>query len=175
MSKLLIFFLSAVIITGSIHSYSFTDIDGNEISMASFEGKKVLIVNTASGSDLVAQYAGLDSLYQLYHDSLVIIAFPSNSFGNEPLDNAGIKSFISSNYNAHYRIASKVSVTGEDQYPLFQLLTNDSLNNVVSTTIQNDFYKFLFDENGEMMGVYSGEVRPMDSSIIKAIGLPAVP
>ena len=175
MSKLLIMFLSAVVITGGIHTYSFTDIDGNEINMSVFEGKKVLIVNTASGSDRVSQYAGLDSLYQLYHDSLVIIAFPSNSFGNEPLDNAGIKSFISSNYNTHYIFASKANVTGEDQYPLFQWLTKDSLNNAVSTTIQNDFYKFLLDENGELMGVYAGEVEPMDSSIIKAIGLPVVP
>jgi glutathione peroxidase len=174
MNKLLMMLLSAVVVTAGVNTYSFTDIDGNEMNMSAFEGKKVLIVNTASGSERVSQYAGLDSLYQMYHDSLVIIAFPSNSFGNEPLDNAGIKSFISNNYSRHYILASKVNITGEDQHPLFQWLTKDSLNNAVSTSIQNDFYKFLLDENGELMGVYAGEVEPMDSIIIKAIGLPSV-
>ncbi|MEP6844562.1 MAG: hypothetical protein ABI861_01095 [Panacibacter sp.] len=175
MNKLLVVLLGSVIMTAGIHDYSFTEIDGTEINMASFAGKKVLIVNTASGSDRVLQYAGLDSLYQLYHDSLVIIAFPSNDFGNEPLNDTALKSFVQDNYHVHYLLASKATVTGESQDAIFQWLTKDSLNNAVGTTIQGDFYKFLIDENGELMGVYAGEVSPMDSSIINAIEAPSAP
>lgn len=174
MNKLFIAFFSSVIFTTGITDYSFTDIDGNEVHMSSFAGKKILIVNTASAGNAASQYAGLDSLYGLYQDSMVIIAFPSNSFGNEPLDNAGIKSFIQNNYDGHFIVAAKTSVAGEDQHPLFQWLTKDSLNHTLSTTIDRDFYKFLLDENGKLMGVYAGEAVPTDSTMIKAVELPAV-
>ncbi|MBG9377716.1 glutathione peroxidase [Panacibacter sp. DH6] len=172
--KIFYMLFGAMFFLSGISTYSFTDIDDNTVNMSSFIGKKVLIVNTASSGDSI-QFAGLETLYNTYHDSLVIIAFPSNSFGNEPLENAAIKSLMTTKYDTHFILAGKTSVTGNDQLALFQWLTQDSLNNTLSTIIQADFYKFLVDENGELMGVFSNEVLPLDSNIIKAISIPVAP
>lgn len=169
MSKFFIITSTLTTLLSTIYNYSFTDINGNVVNMSAFEGKKILIVNTSSDSERVNQYAELETLYQAYKDSLVIIAFPSNSFGNEPSEDSAIQSFVTDNYGIHYLLASKISVAGENQHPLYQWLTKDSLNNVVSTPVQTDFYKFLINEQGSLMGVYTAEVSPMDTTLRRAI------
>lgn len=153
----------------SIYDYSISDIDGNTISLSQFQGKKMLLVNTASNSQYTSQYQGLEQLYQRYSDSLVIIAIPSNSFGHEPLSNAAIKQFVSSNYNNHFILGAKTDVAGTNQCPLYNWLTHSAQNGVMENTLSNDFYKFLIDRSGNLIGAFAPSVDPMSQQIQDAI------
>jgi glutathione peroxidase len=164
-----ILLIAATFFTASIYSISSTDIDGSSIHFSDFAGKKILIVNTASNSSAVSQYAHLEQLYQQYKDSLVIIAFPSNSFGNEPGNNQNIKDFITSTYNTHFLLGAKVDVIGSGQSPIYQWLTQQSQNGMMDNEMVDDFQKFLINKNGELIGIFSPVVDPMDSLIQNAI------
>ena len=124
----IIAFIPFLFTISSIYSYQFTYIDGNNINLNDYRGNKILFVNTASNSLYTNQYAQLEQLFQQYHDSLVVIAFPSNSFGNEPGSDADIKNFTDSNYHIHFILASRVSVNGNDISPVWQWLTKASEN-----------------------------------------------
>jgi len=163
------FIITSLFFTISIYSISATDINGGQINFSGFQGKKILIVNTASNGSYTSQYAALEQLYQLYKDSLVVIAFPSNSFGNEPGSNAGIKDFVTGTYNTHFLLAAKADVTGPSQIPIYQWLTQQSQNGMMNSVVQGDFQKYLVDKNGILIGVFSPMIGPMDSSIQNAI------
>ena len=105
------------------HSLSFQNSDGATISMSTFQGKKVLLVNIATGSDKVSQLSELQQLQQQYGDSLVVIVFPSNSFGHEARSNSEIKQYCQTNYNSSFIIAAKTVVTGSGVHPVFSWLT----------------------------------------------------
>ena len=106
--------ISAFFIT-SIYSLSITDVNGNTISLSAFQGKKIMLVNIATGSDKVAQLAGLQQLHQQYHDSLIIIAFPSASFGHETRSNSEIKQFCHcpKKYSSRQWLATNVQLAGK--------------------------------------------------------------
>ena len=157
--------LAAAIFTISIYTITATDIDGGQINFSGFQGKKILIVNTATNSPFVSQYGALEQLYQQYHDSLIIIAFPSNSFGHEPGSNETIKNFVLTNYNAHYMLGAKISVTGPDQASIYQWLTQLSQNGMMNSAVQSDFQKYFVDTDGLLIGVFAPSISPMDSSI----------
>ncbi len=148
---------------------AFQNVDGDTISMASFQNKKVLIVNIATGSDRVGQLADLQQLQQQYGDSLVIIAFPSNSFGHESRTNSEIKQFCQGNYNTTFIIAGKSPVAGAGVNAVFDWLANKTKNGVLDVQLGNDFQKFLISKDGDLMGIFSSKVSPMDSELIEAI------
>lgn len=153
----------------NFHSLSFKNVDGNTISMSSFSGKKVLIVNIATGSDKVSQLAGIQQLQQQYADSLVVIVFPSNSFGHESRSNAQIKQFCQSNYNSTFIIAAKKPVLGSGINDVFNWLANKTNNGDMNAPVGGDFQKFLIDKNGVLIGVFSPKVNPADSEIAETI------
>jgi glutathione peroxidase len=157
----------------SIYSFQFNSINGNSvININSYQGKKILLVNTASNSPYTSQYAALEQLHQLYKDSLVIIAFPSNSFGHEPGNNEAIKNFIQQNYHTHFKIAAKADITGTNALPIFKWVAEAAQNGVMNNTITNDFYKFLIDGQGNLIGAYTSTVSPMSNEIKNAITAP---
>lgn len=153
----------------NFHSLSFHNTDGNIVSMNSFPGKKVLIVNIATGSDKVNQLAGLQQLQQQYGDSLVVIVFPSNSFGHESRSNSEIKQFCQSGYSSTFIIAEKSSVSGTGINTVFNWLANVSQNGEMNAPAGGDFQKFLVDKDGMLMGVFSPKISPTDSGLIAAI------
>jgi glutathione peroxidase len=167
MLKILLSFSLLLLI--SFHNLSFQNVDGNTINMSSFQGKKVLIANIATNSDKVNQLAGLQQLQQQYGDSLVVIVFPSNSFGHESRSNTEIKQYCQSNYNSTFIIAAKSSVTGTDINTVFDWLANKTLNGEMDAVTGGDFQKFLVDKDGMLIGVFSPKVSPTDSEIIEAI------
>jgi glutathione peroxidase len=162
------FMLGSLFVTG-IFDYSFIDINNQQINLSMYQGKKMLFVNTASNSVYTNQYTSLEQLYQKYKDSLVIVAFPSNDFGNEPGTNAQIEDFVQNNYQTHFILASKVVVTGTEQIPIYQWLTQAINNGMVSNTINNDFFKFLIDGTGHLIGVFDSGTDPMSETIQSAI------
>ncbi|PZR28664.1 MAG: glutathione peroxidase [Citrobacter freundii] len=161
--------LSAIcVIATSIYSFQFTGAAGNTIQMNSFRGKKILLVNIATASNRVGQLTGLQQLQQQYADSLVVIAFPSNSFGHEPRNNAEILQFCQS-YGITFPIAQINPVTGQDAQPIYQWLSDSAQNGSINGVIAGDFHKILIDGNGEILGVFSPALEPMDSLIQNAI------
>lgn len=165
----LIFLLSSLLLTTSIYTLEFTDADGNTVSMNSYQQKKILLVNIATGSSRVSQLAGLQQLHQSYGDSVIIIAFPSNSFGHEARTNAEIKQFCQNNYGVSFKIAAKNPVAGAGLQPIYNWLAQTGENGVMNGTIGNDFQKFLINKDGMLIGVFSPSVQPTDSLIINAL------
>lgn len=150
----------------SIHSFKVESLEGGTIDFASFKGKMILIVNTASQCGYTPQYAELQKLYETYKDKLVVIGFPANNFGGqEPGSNADIKSFCQKNYGVTFPMAAKVSVKGDDIAPLFKWLTNKSENGVMDASIRWNFNKFLLNEKGELVAYYPSSIKPMSTEI----------
>ncbi len=102
----------------SIYDLSFIDNSGNEIKLDSFKGKNVIIVNTASQCGYTKQYADLQ---RIQSDSVIVIAFPCNQFGNqEPGTNQEIKNFCTSVYGITFPISQKVEVNGPNTHPIYK-------------------------------------------------------
>jgi glutathione peroxidase len=151
----------------SIHGFTVKGIDGKDIKMSSFKGKKILVVNTASKCGYTPQYEALEKVYEQYKDKLVIIGFPCNQFGGqEPGSNEEIVAFCKKNYGVTFPLADKIDVKGENTAAIYQWLTQKSKNGVVDATISWNFNKFLLDENGKMIAYYPSNVKPDSEAIL---------
>jgi glutathione peroxidase len=151
----------------SIHGFTVKSIDGKDIKMSSFKGKKILIVNTASKCGYTPQYESLEKVYEQYKDKLVIIGFPCNQFGGqEPGSNQEIVDFCKKNYGVTFPLADKVDVKGENTAAIYQWLTQKSKNGLVDATISWNFNKFLLDENGKMIAYYPSNIKPDSDAIL---------
>lgn len=149
----------------SIYEFSFTSIDGKEISLSDFKGKNILIVNTASKCGFTKQYKELQQLHENYADDLVVIGFPANNFKNqEPGSNEEIATFCEENYGVTFLLSEKVSVIGEDADPLFKYLTTAD-NPDFKGDIEWNFEKFLINKEGKLIHRYRSKVNPLDSII----------
>src|SRR5690606_24094357 len=152
-----------------VYDFQIKDIEGQPIELSSFQGKKILIVNTASQCGFTPQYAALQKLSELYQDKLVVIGFPANNFGGqEPGTNTDIQSFCEKNYGVTFLLAQKSSVKGEDILPLFDYLTHAD-NPDFNGDIQWNFEKFLIDENGQLVHRFRSKVSPLSSEITDKI------
>ncbi len=135
--------------------------DGDTIRLRDLEGKKVLLVNTASKCGFTPQYAGLQKLSDEQTDKLVVIGFPCNQFGaQEPGSDDEIQSFCQLNYGVDFPMSVKVDVNGETAAPLFKYVTRALPGLLGSTRVKWNFTKFLFDENGEPVRRFSPQDKP---------------
>jgi len=131
--------------------YQFTakSLEGKEISMNTYKGRVVLVVNTTSKCGLTPQYEGLENLYKEYKDrGLVILGFPCNQFGNqEPCSEKEISEGSLINYGVTFPMFSKIDVNGRNSVPIFKYLKN-RLPGLFGKRIKWNFAKFLIDSNG---------------------------
>jgi|AGTN01.2.fsa_nt_gi Glutathione peroxidase len=155
----------------TLYDFRVKDIDGNDFDLASLKGKKVLVVNVASKCGLTPQYEQLQTLYEKYKDdNFVILGFPANNFmGQEPGTNAEIKEFCSANYGVTFPMMDKISVSGDDQAPLYKWLTQKSENGKIDQEVTWNFQKYLIDENGRLVDVVMPRESPMDEKIVNWI------
>ena len=154
----------------TIHQFKVASLDGGMIDFASFKGKKILVVNTASECGYTPQYKDLEELYEKYKDKFVIVGFPTNDFGGqEPGSNEEIKSFCQKNYGVTFPMAAKISVKGEETAAVYKWLTNKEQNGVLDATIKWNFNKFLLDENGHMIAYFGSKVKPMSEEILSKL------
>lgn len=153
---------------GNVHTFTVTTIDGSEMQLSEYEGKVLLIVNTASKCGFTPQYEGLQALYEKYHDAgLRILAFPANNFGGqEPGSNEEIKEFCSSTYGVGFDLFAKISVKGEDMHPLYHYLTKES---AYKGSVKWNFTKFLVNGDGEVVARFDTRVDPLDQQVLTAI------
>jgi glutathione peroxidase len=174
LSLFLLLSIAAVFAAAQAHSiYDFTmkSIDGQPVSLKSYSGKVVLLVNVASRCGFTPQYTGLEALYEKYKDrGFVIVGIPANNFGQqEPGTNDEIKKFCSSKYSVTFPMMSKVSVLGEDETPLYRFLTDKSANPQIAGDIKWNFTKFLFDRNGKPVARFEPAVKPDSPEVQTAV------
>ena len=171
--SLIIIAMTSVINAQQKSFYDFTvkTIDGKELSLSTFKGKKVLVVNVASKCGFTPQYAKLEELYTKYgKDNFVIIGFPANNFlHQEPGSNEEIKEFCTLNYGVTFPMMSKISVKGKDIAPLYKWLTSKSENGVQDAKVGWNFHKFLIDENGKWAASYGSATDPLSKEITEWI------
>ena len=170
--SLALFFAASFLVAAdakSIYDFTMNSIDGQPVSLKSYKGKVVLLVNVASKCGFTPQYAGLEKLYEKYKDKgFVIVGVPANNFAQqEPGTNEEIKTFCSRKYNVSFPMMSKVSVLGEDKTPLYRYLTDSQTDPKFGGDIKWNFTKFLFDRNGNPVARFEPAVTP-DSAEVQA-------
>jgi len=152
----------------SIYDYKIKSLNSKEvIDLADYRGKMMLMVNVASRCGFTKQYQDLQRLFETYQDQLVVIGFPSNQFlFQEPGSEEKIESFCKSNYGVSFPMTTKIKVRGSKKHPIYNWLTDISLNGVNDTGVSWNFNKFLIDRNGHLVGHFKSTVEPFDHRII---------
>ena len=161
--------------SSSIHQFTANSIEGKQIDLSTFKGKKLLVVNTASECGLTPQFKELQELYNLYKDkNFMVIGFPSNDFGHQdPGNNTEIKSFCERNYGVTFLMMEKIVVKGDNIHPIYKWLTSKSENGVMNSKVRWNFQKYMIDENGYLIDVVSPPKKPMCSKILKWLDAPS--
>lgn len=152
----------------SVYSLRILLNSGEEISMDSLRGKKVLLVNTASDCGYTAQYEDLQALQKEYDKDLVIIGFPANDFKQqEKGSDAQIAKFCKINFGVTFPLAAKSSVLkGDSQHPVFRWLSDKDLNGWNGQAPIWNFSKYLIDDQGRLAGVFEPSVAPGAKEIV---------
>lgn len=146
-------------------------ITGQDVNLADYKGKVVLIVNVASKCGLTGQYEGLESMYEKYQDKgLVVLGFPCNQFlWQEPGTDAQIAEFCSSTYKVKFPMFSKIEVNGDKAAPLYKYLTSVNTKPTGKGKISWNFEKFLVGKNGEIVARFSPRTEPDSKEVVAAI------
>ncbi|MDX1943733.1 MAG: glutathione peroxidase [Saprospiraceae bacterium] len=148
----------------SIYDFKIKALDGELIDFAQYEGKTLLIVNTASECGYTPQYKDLQELHNLHKDKVVILGFPANNFGGqEPGTNAEIEKFCEANYGVTFQMFEKISVKGDDQHPLYQWLKEKTGKEPTW-----NFCKYLVKADGSVT-FFPSKVNPLDKQIVEAL------
>lgn len=169
---------TGVNINGAKPLISFYDLkaklnNNKEIDFASFKGKKVMIVNTASDCGYTNQYKELQTLWKQYGSQLIVIAFPSNDFKNqEKRNDKEIESFCTLNYGVDFTLAAKSEVVKtNNQSPVFSWLTNKEKNGWNNTPPSWNFTKYLVNENGVLTHIFEAGISPTSSEVLHALNV----
>ena len=142
--------------------------DGKPVSLKTFEGKTVLVVNVASRCGYTPQYKGLQAVYEKYKGKgFVVVGFPSNDFGQqEPGTDAEIKKFCDLNYKIGFPLMKKAEVTGDKKQPVYQWLTKETK---FPGEVSWNFEKFLVNKKGEVVGRFKSATAPESPELQAAI------
>jgi glutathione peroxidase len=162
--------MSAPAAAGSVYDFTLQGIDGQPVSLRQYQGKKLLIVNTASECGYTPQYKELEALHKQYGNQVTVLGFPANNFGGqEPGTDAQIATFCERNFGVTFPLFSKVSVAGADAAPLFQYLGSKAQNGVTDEKPTWNFCKYLIDEQGHVQAFYPSKVSPTSPELLAAI------
>jgi len=144
-----------------IYDFKALTTKGQELDFAQFEGKVLLIVNTASKCGFTPQFDGLEKLNQKYRDKgLVVIGFPCNQFAHQdPGSDDEISSFCRLNYGVTFQIMQKIDVNGENAHPIYKYL-KESAKGTFGNAIKWNFTKFLISKDGSTIKRYAPTVEP---------------
>ena len=151
--------------TMNLYDFSFEDIDGNQVNLEKFTGKPLLIVNTASRCGFTPQYTNLQNLFLEYKNTdLTIIATTSNSFSQEYESSEEIKKICLVNYEIGFVTSSPMNVIGEESHPLYSWIKKE-----YNKSPKWNFFKFLFNRNGQLVESWSSMTKPDSTKITKQI------
>ena len=157
----------------SIYDFKMKDAEGQEVSLSDYQGKVLLVVNTATGCGFTPQYEGLQDLYDKYQaKGLEILDFPCNQFGGQaPGTEEEIVDFCQSRYGVTFKQFAKIEVNGDNEAPLYTFLKSQK-GGVMGSKIKWNFTKFLVDRHGNVVERFSPMDTPekMESSIVNLLG-----
>jgi glutathione peroxidase len=155
-----------------LSDFTATSLTGVETPLSTYDGKVVLVVNTASKCGLTPQYEGLEQLYREHKDEgLVVLGFPCDQFAHqEPGTSEEISDFCSMNYGVSFPMFAKIDVNGEDAHPLFRWLKEER-SGVLGGAIKWNFTKFLLGRDGQVLDRYAPTTTPdkIEPDITKAL------
>ncbi|MCF7923759.1 MAG: glutathione peroxidase [Candidatus Izimaplasma sp.] len=172
----------------SVYNFNIKNIKGKNVSLKEYEGKVLLIVNTATKCGYTPQYEGLQALYEKFKDEgLEIIDLPCNQFMSQaPGTNKEVANFCQLNYNTTFETFAKIKVNGKDAIDLYKYLKEKKpfdeipgeeghkptiINKLTGSKIKWNFTKFLVDKEGKVYGRYGSRVEPekLEKSIEKLL------
>jgi glutathione peroxidase len=140
--------------------------DGKPQSLCQYQGKVILVVNTASYCGFTSQYEGLEKLYaQLKDRGLVVLGFPSNDFGEqEPGSDQQIADFCRLTYGVEFPMMSKTVVKGKEANPFYQQLAK-----ITGSRPRWNFHKYLINRDATQVVAFTSFTKPEDSDLLKKI------
>ena len=145
-------------------AYDFTAraANGDEIDLADFRGRVLLIVNTASKCGFTPQYEGLEALQAQFHEQgFDVLAFPCNQFGHqEPGSDAEIVEFCTTKFNTSFPLFAKIDVNGADAHPLYSWMKKEAPGLLGTGAIKWNFTKFLVNRDGVVVKRYGSNTTP---------------
>lgn len=145
-----------------LYSFSAATLDGKNLDLGQYQGKVVLVVNTASQCGFTPQYAGLEALYEKYRkQGFEVLGFPCNQFGaQEPGDALQIGEFCQKNYGVSFQMFDKIEVNGPGAHPLYQWMKNAAPGILGTEPIKWNFTKFLIGRDGLVVRRYAPQTEP---------------
>ena len=151
-------------VMNTIYDFQAELLEGEQKNLADYQGKVLLVVNTASQCGLTPQFEGLEQLYQDYQQQgLLILGFPCNQFAQQdPASNEEIGSFCQRNYGVSFPMFAKVNVNGPTAHPLYQYLTTEAKGILGSQSIKWNFTKFLIARDGRTVQRFAPVTSPLD-------------
>jgi len=152
-------------------SFTMESLEGKQVPLSKYQGKVIMIVNTASKCGNTPQYETLEKLHEKYADKgLAILGFPANDFKQqEPGTNEEIAAFCQKNYGVKFDMFSKIVVKGEGQAPLYKFLTSPETNPKFPGEITWNFEKFLIGKDGQIAARFKPKTKPDSEEVIEAI------
>ena len=146
----------------SVYDFEALTIDGKSVPLSRYQGKPLLIVNTASACGFTPQFAGLEALHKTYGArGLVVLGFPCNQFGAQDKgSNDEIAAFCQLNYGVSFPMMAKIDVNGADAHPLYQWLSKEAPGLLGSKAIKWNFTKFLVGRDGQVINRYAPTDTP---------------
>lgn len=163
--------------TNNIYQYEAELLNGQNKALSDYQGKVLLVVNTASKCGFTPQFAGLEKLYNKYRDQgFEVLGFPCNQFGGQdPGSNEQIGEFCSKNYGVSFPMFSKVDVKGPEAHVIFRYLTRQT-KGILGNGIKWNFTKFLINRQGEVINRYAPTTKPenLEQDIEQALAQAAV-
>jgi glutathione peroxidase len=152
----------------SAHDFAFDRIEGGELPLSEFDGKAVLVVNTASKCGLTPQYAGLEELWNAYRaKGLVVLGVPCNQFaGQEPGTEAEIQDFCATRYQVDFPMTAKVEVKDAGRHPFYAWAEQELGEGAVPVW---NFHKILIGKDGAALAAFGPRTAPCDQQILDAV------
>ncbi len=152
-------------------NFTMKNIKGEEVDLAKYKGKVLLLVNVASECGLTPQYQGLETLNKNYSEKgLAVLGFPCNQFGGqEPGTETEILKFCRDKYDVKFDMFAKVDVNGEKQAPLFKFLNSQDVQPKGAGNVSWNFEKFVIDRDGKLIARFSPRTAPDDPALLKVI------
>lgn len=160
--------LPGAAVAAGAHQFGFRSIEGDDLPLAFYAGKAVMVVNTASFCGFTDQYAGLVEVWRRYRErGLVVLGVPSNDFGNqEPGREAEIKEFCEVNFDVDFPMTEKQVVTGRDAHPFYRW-AKDELGQ--AAVPRWNFHKYLVAPDGRLAGWFPTRTEPTAPEVTAAI------
>ncbi len=146
----------------TVYDFEALTINGKSVPLSQYQGKPMLIVNTASACGFTPQFAGLEELHKTYADKgLVVLGFPCNQFGAQDKgSNDEIAEFCQLNYGVSFPMMAKIDVNGGDAHPLYQWLSAEAPGLLGTKAIKWNFTKFLVGKDGQVLKRYAPTDTP---------------